>query len=214
MANNNEELWLQITSGQGPEECALAVRRVSETLSKTAVIQGINFEILDSVSSRKSGAYKSMLVSLSGLNVRDFLAPWIGTILWVCESPYRPKYARKNWYVGVAIFPATNLDQVDVDPRDISWKAVKAAGPGGQHVNKTNTAVLAIHRPSGITVTAAEERSQHANKKRAIEKIRAVISTRIESEKANQAQKQWREHNKLERGNPVKTFVGREFMEQ
>lgn len=211
---NNQELLLQITSGQGPEEYALAVRKVFEAMSKEAARRGLTAEMLDSVPGRASGTYRSLLLRLSGRKAREFAGPWIGTIQWLCESPYRPGHERRSWFVGVSVHSAASAERLDVDPGDIAWKAVRASGPGGQHVNTTDSAVQAIHRPTGIRVTAAEERSQHANKKRALEKIRSVLSARIKDEKDKQAQKQWKMHLKLERGSPVKVFAGKEFRER
>lgn len=205
---------LQITSGQGPEECALAVRKVFETLSKAAARRGLAAEMLDSVPGRSSGTYRSLLLKLSGARAHSFARPWIGTIQWLCESPYRPGHERRSWFVGVSVVSAAAADHIELDTRDIDWKAVRASGPGGQHVNTTDSAVQAIHRPTGIRVTAAEERSQHANKKRALEKIRAVLSARLQDEKDKQAQKQWKMHLELERGSPVKVFAGKEFRER
>jgi peptide chain release factor len=151
---------------------------------------------------------------VSGTDLLEFVTPWLGSIQWICESPYRPEHVRKNWFVAIRLIPVGTVDSADVEPRDINWKAVKASGPGGQHVNKTNTAVQAIHRPTGIKATSAEERSQLANRKRALEKIRVTIASRNEGEKQKEAQRQWIAHRELVRGNPVKTFVGREFTER
>ena len=214
MTEKNQELWIQISSGQGPEECALAVRKVFENLSKVALNSGLNLEILDSTSGRKPRAYESLLLNLSGIKADEFIRPWLGTVQWVCESPYRPGYKRKNWFVSVRILSAVSVDLVEVNTEDIQWKAVKASGPGGQHVNTTDSAVQALHRPTGIQVTASEARSQHSNKKRAVEKIKAILSAQMQDARDEHVQKQWLLHKELERGNPVKVFVGKEFRER
>ena len=88
---------------------------------------------------------------------------------------------------------------------------MRASGPGGQHVNKTDSAVQATHKPTGLQVSASDERSQHANKKRALEKLEAILISRQQESARKQKQQHWQKHGELERGNPVKVFVGKEF---
>ena len=140
--------------------------------------------------------------------------PWIGTVQWICESPYRPCYKRKNWFIGINTLSSSSEENTSVRPEHIVWKTVKASGPGGQHVNTTDSAVQATHRLSGIRVTSSEGRSQYANKKRAIEKINAILWSRAEEKQRKEAQKRWKTHSELERGNPVKIFVGKEFKQR
>lgn len=214
MRQNQKAILLQITSGQGPNECALAVRKVFDRLLKKAERHGVAVEILDSVPARKINTYDSMLLSLSGNKADDFIKPWLGTIQWICESPYRPRYKRKNWFVGIHLLPYTEAGNADVSPEDVTWKAVKSSGPGGQHVNTTDSTVQATHNPSGIKVTCSEGRSQHANKKRALAKISVILLSRMGEKQKKQAHTKWKAHQELERGNPVKVFVGKEFREQ
>lgn len=214
MTQGDEKIRVRITAGRGPAECALAARKLLERLSKAAARRGVKVEILETAPGRKPETYESVLLSLSGKKATAFIRPWIGTIRWICDSPYRPHHRRKNWYVGVDLATPRTTETIEVHPGDIEWKAVKSSGPGGQHVNTTDSAVQATHRPSGIKVTASEGRSQHANRKRAVEKIRAALSAQAEQEKAKAARRQWQANKGLERGNPVKTFTGKGFRER
>ena len=92
---------------------------------------------------------------------------------------------------------------------EIRFETLRASGPGGQHVNKTDSAVRAIHTASGISVKVQSERSQHANKRLA----RLLIAWKLEQQRQNEsaALKSERRmfHHQIERGNPLRTFRGR-----
>jgi peptide chain release factor len=86
---------------------------------------------------------------------------------------------------------------------------MRSSGPGGQHVNKTESAVRAKHLPSGITVVASERRSQHQNKAEALERLQEKVSLWHIQQAADKAMDQWQQHNTLERGNSIRTFEER-----
>lgn len=95
--------------------------------------------------------------------------------------------------------------------QDIRIETLKASGPGGQHVNTTESAVRAVHIPTGLTAMARDERSQNANRKRALERL-AILIARHEQRLFAKAQKlRWDAHNELVRGNPVKVYEGNDF---
>ena len=94
----------------------------------------------------------------------------------------------------------------ETDTRFITYQTLRSSGAGGQHVNKTETAVRAIHAPSGISVTASDQRSQHQNKKLATDRLLIKLSAWNEEQQMQQAQENWDSHNSLERGNPVKVI--------
>ncbi len=214
MSKEDNKVWLKITSGQGPDECALATRKLVSRIVKDARAAELTAELLDSVDGRKRGTYSSALLCLSGAKAKTFSKPWLGTIQWICESPYRYSYKRKNWFVGVSLFELPLFENMAVRSCDVIWKTMRASGPGGQHVNTTDSAVQATHQPTGLQVTASDARSQHANKKLALEKLEAILVSRQQEGLAKQKQDHWRKHSDLERGNPVKVFVGKEFKER
>jgi peptide chain release factor len=119
-------------------------------------------------------------------------------------------HKRKNWFLGGAIFhPAAALPETA-----IRYEATRASGPGGQHVNKTDSAIRATHIASGLSVKVQTERSQHANKRLAgqllASKLAALAQTEADKNKANRRL----QHHQTERGNPVRVFVGADFKAQ
>ena len=204
--------WLQITSGRGPVECQLGAMKLAHKIVAEAEKGGLEAELIEVQEGDKKGTALSALVSLGGEAVAGFAESWVGTVLWICPSPYRKGHKRKNWFVGVEILQGVNDVSMDVDLRDIQFESLRATGPGGQHVNTTESAVRALHRPSGISVLAREERSQHMNKKLAVARIVSKLKEQNERAKGAAKQAQWEQHNQLERGDPVRVFRGERFL--
>lgn len=103
--------WVQLTSGQGPVECELAVKHVLDCFLKEAVHANLNVNVLEKVPGKKDEIYQSIVSSVAGKGVISFLNRWHGTVQWICESPYRSTHKRKNWFVGVNILEALESPQ-------------------------------------------------------------------------------------------------------
>jgi peptide chain release factor 2/peptide chain release factor len=108
--------------------------------------------------------------------------------------------------VSLHPLPQSEAAGAEIDPRDLHVTATTATGPGGQHVNNTATAVRVRHRPSGITVRVAGERSQRANLKQAVERIAALLRSAREEESAAGVATRRMSHHRLTRGAPVRTY--------
>lgn len=204
-------LLMQITAAQGPLECCRAVALALARLQHEAKMAQIKLHIIEIVPGPVSGTFRSVLLQLEGSAASSLAQKWEGTIQWICDSPDRPNHKRKNWFIGVAVSEAALTDIAKFDGK-ITFEAIRARGPGGQHVNKTATAIRATHVSSGINVKVQNERSQHANKKLAelliMQKLRALEFDGHARERAG-----WRmQHNQLNRGNPVRVFKGEAFV--
>ena len=200
-------MLLQISSAQGPDECALAVAKALERLAFEAEIAGVKLDAMEMEKGRIAGIFPSAMVSLEGNEAEALAERWIGSVRWICASPYRPHHGRKNWFIGVARVPLPK----EVPDSDIRFEATRSSGPGGQHVNKTDSAIRATHIATGISVKVQSERSQHANKRLA----RLLIAHRLEEQRkaldaGSRAQRRML-HYKIERGNPVRVFKGPDF---
>ena len=190
---------VQISSGQGPAECELAVVKLYEALEK----EYSDIELIQKHESRTPGCCSSIMFS-----TKEDLSGLEGTIQWICESPFRPHHKRKNWYVDVSIIP--EVPQICKD-QDIRFERFHCGGNGGQNVNKVETGVRLIHIPTGITVTSTAERSQLQNRKNALDKLNLILAEMEAANHAKQTNDAWREHTKIVRGNPVRVYKGMLF---
>lgn len=198
---------LQFSSAQGPAECALAVAKALARLQRESADAGVQLELLEQEDGERAGTLRSALVSLEG-DAEDAVArAWEGTIQWTCPSPYRPRHARKNWFFGVARCAAPS----ETLPGEIRFETTRSSGPGGQHVNKTESAVRATHIATGISVKVQTERSQHANKRLAVLLLAHKLADHDAATHAAQRADRRALHHQVERGNPRRVFKGERF---
>ena len=189
----------QISSGQGPAECELGVSKL------LAYLQGrYGISVLDTSPGWNEGTYRS---------VRFFtdtdLSAYLGSVQWVCRSPYRPSHKRKNWFLDFSVCETAGMEEFD--PEQVIFETFRSSGKGGQNVNKVESGVRAIYFPTGDAVVCTEERSQYANKQKAIGRLRELSRQRNRQKQAAVKVSDWRCHTSLERGNAGAVFWGMDF---
>ena len=191
---------LQVSSGQGPAECELGVAKLAEYILR----RDPNAKILD----RSVGSHRNIYRSVK-IETAAELSHLVGSVLWVCKSPYRPAHERKNWFLDVSLCQSADFTAFDAEK--IRYETVKSRGKGGQHVNKTESAVRATYLPTGDTVVCMEERSQYLNKQRAAALLRERADEANRQNAAAQKDRDWRRHTQLVRGDAVAVFEGMAF---
>jgi peptide chain release factor len=197
---------LQVSAGDGPLEVRRFVAQLAVRLAAIGEARGLVVE--EVVIHGDEDAPRSVEIVVAG-DAPALLPGEIGTHALLARSPRRGRAARKRWYAGVSLHPfaeAAAEAQLAVDPRDLEVTATTAPGPGGQHVNKTATAVRVHHRPSGITVRVADERSQRANLRRAVERIAALLEHAEAQRLAEGKASRRLAHHRVQRGSPVRTY--------
>ena len=191
---------VQISSGQGPAECGLAVGLFYIQLQK----EGRDIRLIQSVRAKGGKGYSSIL-----FETEEDMRELEGSVLWICRSPFRPKHRRKNWFIDVSVLEQLPDTQGDMKLR---FETFRSKGKGGQHVNKVETGVRVIHVPTGISVVSTEARSQHMNKKLAMNRLCDILADMELDNRRREKELAWMEHTRLERGNPVRVYEGMDFI--
>ena len=198
-------LWLQVSAGQGPLECEWAAWEVTQRLLGEAQAAGLGARVVGGEAGGAKGAVRSALVALETCEVRTaFVRRWAGTVQWIARSPFRPQHRRKNWFVDVRALEPPGREAFRKE--DVRVETMRAGGPGGQHVNRTESAVRAKHVPTGLTAVASEERSQRLNRELALARVARKIEER-NATRSDTAKRTLRDaHHGLQRGNAVRVL--------
>ena len=189
----------QISSGNGPVECELAVARFLEWLSGR-----VDVEIVELKPGYEKGTLKS-----AAFRCDSDLGCFCGSIQWICQSPFRPGHKRKNWFINFMGFDEGEIKAFDEN--QVAYQTMRSGGSGGQNVNKVESAVRATYLPDGFSTVCQDERSQHMNRKRALDRLKLYFLRSRQASGAAEKKERWNQHNNLQRGDAVATFAGEHF---
>lgn len=170
---------IEIRAGTGGEEAALFARDLFRSYSRYAQKNNWPLEIFDQ-NLTDLGGYRRIVFRLADESAWESLKYEGGTHR-VQRIPVTEKAGRiQTSTVTVAAYPQTDRPQVAIKPNEIKVDSLKASGPGGQHVNKRETAVRVTHQPTGIAVTCQSSRSQQRNRELALELLSAKLTRAVE----------------------------------
>ncbi|UZO80150.1 peptide chain release factor H [Aquimarina sp. ERC-38] len=200
---------IQITAGRGPAECCQVVAIVLKYFIEEVKQIKLNHTVIQRISGPENGTVQSATIKLEGEGLQAFVNSWIGTIQWIGTSTFREYHKRKNWFIG--IYELETVMMKEISDKEITFQTMRSSGPGGQNVNKVNSAVRAIHITTGISVVAMDSRSQHQNKKMAIRRLKEKLLEVQLNKLKESLSDQWENHLHVQRGNPVRVFKGTNF---
>ncbi|WP_298779029.1 peptide chain release factor H [uncultured Polaribacter sp.] len=203
---------IQFTAAKGPAECAWVVAKVLKLFLKELINNKIAYQIIHKENGIENGTVQSVSLEIKGKQLPVFLNDWLGSIQWIGTSIFRKYNKRKNWFIGC--YELHQFQQKNIHENEIQFQAIRSSGAGGQHVNKVSSAIRAKHIPTGTQVLVMDSRSQHQNKKIAIERLKEKIRVHNTNQLKISVKNEWENHLSLERGNPVRIFTGSDFKQK
>jgi peptide chain release factor 2 len=169
--------------------------------------RGLQVELLEASPGEEAGL-KSATFRASGENAYGLFSAEKGVHRLVRMSPFDAAHRRQTSFAGLEVAPVVeDVGEIEVEDDDLQIDTYRASGAGGQHVNKTDSAVRITHRPSGIVVQCQNERSQSANKDTAMKMLRAKLLEREEARRREEIAAERGEAQDVNFGSQIRSYV-------
>jgi len=204
---DDSNIFLEVRAGTGGDEAAIFAGDLFRMYTRYAESQGWDVETL-SESPGEHGGYKEIISRIIGRGAFSLLKFESGTHR-VQRVPATESQGRIHTSaVTVAILPELEeVEAVDLNPADLRIDTYRSSGAGGQHVNKTDSAIRITHLPSGIVVECQDERSQHKNRSRALSLLKArLLASEREKQQSQQAQSRKLQVGSGDRSERIRTY--------
>ncbi len=205
--NDERGAFLQVNAGAGGTEACDWAEMLLRMFKRWAERMDFKSKDID-VQTNDEAGIRSALIEIRGAYVYGYLKTEAGVHRLVRLSPFDAQNRRQTTFASVDVTPLVD-DSVPIDIKDaeIEIETYKAGGAGGQHVNKTESAVRIRHLPTGVVVSCQNERSQHRNRKVAMQMLKAKLMRLEEDQRSADAASRYDEKGDIAWGNQIRSYV-------
>ncbi len=205
--DDQRDAILTINPGAGGLESQDWAEMLLRMYTRWSERNGYGLSVLDLQPAEEAGI-KSATLEIKGENVYGYLKAEGGIHRLVRISPFDSQSRRHTSFASVFVYPAIEDDvEIEIDESELRVDTYRASGAGGQHVNKTDSAVRITHEPTGIVVACQQERSQHKNRATAMKMLRAALYERALRDQAEEKAKLEATKTDIGWGNQIRSYV-------
>ena len=198
---------LRLNAGAGGTESCDWCSMLYRMYCRWAERKGFKYEVLDYLDGEEAGI-KSVTIQINGENAYGYLRSEHGVHRLVRISPFNAAGKRQTSFVSCDVMPDLEDDiDIEINPDDIRIDTYRSSGAGGQHINKTSSAIRITHFPTGIVVTCQNERSQFQNKDKAMQMLKAKLYMLKQQEQAAKAAGIRGDVKEIGWGNQIRSYV-------
>jgi peptide chain release factor 2 len=198
--------YLSIHAGAGGTDACDWAAMLLRMYGRWIEAQGFKAEVLDEQPGEEAGL-RSVTARVKGEYAYGYLRNEVGVHRLVRHSPFDQAHRRHTAFASVDVAPEVETREIEIDEKDLRVDTYRAGGAGGQHVNKTDSAVRITHIPTGIVVQCQNERSQHKNRRMALSLLQARLYREQEKEREAEVARQYGEKGEIAWGNQIRSYV-------
>lgn len=204
---DGNDTYLEVHAGAGGTESQDWAEMLLRMYMRWAERRGFNVKLLDESPGEEAGI-KSATIEIKGDNAFGWMKTEAGVHRLVRISPYDSNARRHTSFASVAVYPVID-DSIDIEINmsDVEISFARSSGAGGQHVNRTESAVRLVHKPSGIVIFAQEQRSQHQNKDIAFKRLKSRLYELELKKREEKAQADKAAKTEIGWGHQIRSYV-------
>jgi peptide chain release factor 2 len=204
--NDEKNVFFTIRAGAGGTDACDFAEMLYRMHTRWMERTGYTISLLDMARDDEAGI-KYATLFVRGVHPFGYLKSEMGVHRLVRISPFNFSGKRQTSFAAVDVMPETEEISVDLKESDLEISTMKAGGPGGQHVNKTESAVRIVHKPTGISVECRNERSQHLNRRMALRMLTAKLTRYEEAQREKELAKLVGEKGEITFGSQIRSYV-------